>query len=820
MGGRALVIDFGDFRVSAGIVQGEALTILDFDGRPWLASPVRRDDADRGPVEQGSVTPDEVVALLGRILEAADPFADDLAPGGVWITGPAVTRGGPEAERLSEAARLAGFDDVQLVPEPIALVEALPEGRLQIGERVAVFDLKEDGLEVSLLQRSTRSFVLLELQRHDLGIDALDSGLASRLAELIAGVMEALASEIEIAGPVVAVLLAGSAADVPGLGNAFGDQPAFVPEPTDDPAAALRGLAELSRRAEGDDRRGAAEPPDGYEQADRVDDHDIAFGEQHLPTLAALGDPDGSAVGSPPEPFDDDVQFTVYRPLAIRPERWHTALVFAHKTDPVVDEIVGLSDPVEEVRKQASARLGASVGDYSTATQDSSQSLLRGSELTLAPYVEGVEFNPPQRSFLWEEPVHVEEFRLRAPAGLLGKRVRGSLAVYRGAILIAEVGLSMQVGEVDRPPVASHARPYRKIFFSYSHYDKVIVDQVEWALTCLGDEVLRDARALRSGEVWDQRIEQMIREAEIFQLFWSTNSIRSEWVAKEWRFALGLSRANFVRPTYWEQPLPELPAAGLPPAELRRLHFGLLTFGSSTAGASVAPGTRAVATGTAPATTSTLEHEQRATLEGSLAGDAPQGMPAASEPVKPTSLPPAAPIPSTPPQSAPPGASASRHGPASASRLERRGHFLKVGSGLLALVLVASLISSSRLFFGSSGVHGRLSAPDVNSPALSLTSASPPPAATTESSPPSASPPGRSCGGCVVRRGVGSTDVGPVVAEQGLLEWSSEGGDLVTILLDGGVVAAGEDHGIVPLPRHFHGDLRVESEGAWSVVTR
>lgn len=47
----------------------------------------------------------------------------------------------------------------------------------------------------------------------------------------------------------------------------------------------------------------------------------------------------------------------------------------------------------------------------------------------------------------------------------------------------------------------------------------------------------------------------------------------SKYVRMEWEYALSLSRPNFVRPTYWETPLPEDPAHGLPPETLRKLHF-------------------------------------------------------------------------------------------------------------------------------------------------------------------------------------------------------------------------------------------------------
>jgi hypothetical protein len=47
----------------------------------------------------------------------------------------------------------------------------------------------------------------------------------------------------------------------------------------------------------------------------------------------------------------------------------------------------------------------------------------------------------------------------------------------------------------------------------------------------------------------------------------------SRYVRQEWEYATSLKRPAFVRPVYWEEPLPEVPAEDLPPETLRRLHF-------------------------------------------------------------------------------------------------------------------------------------------------------------------------------------------------------------------------------------------------------
>jgi TIR domain-containing protein len=114
---------------------------------------------------------------------------------------------------------------------------------------------------------------------------------------------------------------------------------------------------------------------------------------------------------------------------------------------------------------------------------------------------------------------------------------------------------------------------YRKIFASYSHTDEAIVEQFEQLVGAFGDKYLRDVRDIRAGEKWDERLEELIREADIFQLFWSKNSMRSKFVRDEWEYALALEKHNFIRPTFWEVPMPEDRALGLPPEALLRLQF-------------------------------------------------------------------------------------------------------------------------------------------------------------------------------------------------------------------------------------------------------
>lgn len=280
-----------------------------------------------------------------------------------------------------------------------------------------------------------------------------------------------------------------------------------------------------------------------------------------------------------PRGLIDNAQFTVYRPRAVGCGVWTSMLVFAHPSERPTDASDDQLDPIEEIRRQAEHILGDQISEYAQITQDSRRSIPRFYEISFVPEVRGFTFNPRQRTFMWTENVHREEFRMRASLALAGQTARGRLTVLLGGIVIAEVGLAIRVEtnprvrERQEPLESNSAKSYRKIFASYSHSDSAIVEQYERFARTFGDEYLRDVTRLRAGEAWSPAVQAMIRAADIFQLFWSTNSMRSRFVRQEWEFALALQRMNFIRPTYWEVPLPQSPDEGLPPEELKRLHF-------------------------------------------------------------------------------------------------------------------------------------------------------------------------------------------------------------------------------------------------------
>ncbi|HWA77323.1 MAG TPA: TIR domain-containing protein [Polyangiaceae bacterium] len=283
---------------------------------------------------------------------------------------------------------------------------------------------------------------------------------------------------------------------------------------------------------------------------------------------------------TPPPRVDEDVQFTVYKPKTLFPGRWDKFLAFAHLGRNPTDAPPGTPSPEQRVREQAAALLGPELGHFDQRVEDSASAVPREGRLTFLPAFDGLDFEPPYCTFVWLGEIHRAEFQVRAMPERAGQTLRGKLRVLCGGLLLAELNLSISVGAAGEPwsvETLEHggsARAYRKIFASYSHDDRHIVEQVSAYAAATGDRYLVDHVELRSGEKWSQALERMIGEADIFQLFWSTRSMQSAFVRREWEYALSLRRPEFVRPTYWETPFPE--AQDLPPAPLKELHFACI----------------------------------------------------------------------------------------------------------------------------------------------------------------------------------------------------------------------------------------------------
>jgi hypothetical protein len=294
------------------------------------------------------------------------------------------------------------------------------------------------------------------------------------------------------------------------------------PTPIEPP---MRGIPAdiLDRLHEEEDMRGGAAP-------DLIDDF-ITVDEQAQPT---------------------PVEFSTYYPKEIVPKQWQPLVAYIFKA--------AAADAVDGDAKQ---QLGEKINQFREVGEQARQAIREGATVTATPTMTGFQFNPPTVSVGFFEDWHRFDFKLRADTAPLNQATNGRMTFTVEGIIVADIPMSIFVGEtVSASQTASAStKPYNAIFCSYSRKDMQIVKRVERAYKALGMEYLRDLISIRSGENWSEALETLIEKADIFQLFWSTTSSASEHVKMEWVNALKYEsqRPNFIRPVYWEQPMPPVP---------------------------------------------------------------------------------------------------------------------------------------------------------------------------------------------------------------------------------------------------------------------
>src|SRR5689334_16175655 len=269
-------------------------------------------------------------------------------------------------------------------------------------------------------------------------------------------------------------------------------------------------------------------------------------------------------------PQGEKVQFTCGYPGAVSANQWYSVLFYIHLTERAQD--------VRSLLDKQSAEISSGAV---TSGAVASRTIERGTTLKLVPELKGFRFNPPVLELDWFEDVQQVRFRIMAGDGFAGSSRLGAIEVYAAGLLIAQVPLSIRVRQSGETETAEAqiilARMFEKVFASYSHKDKAVVDACCALSRSMGISMYVDSASLLSGDDWEKKLREAIRDSDVFQLFWSRNSSASKEVEKEWRAALGLvgeKAERFIRPLYWQQPLPPIPS------ELNAFHFAQLPLDS------------------------------------------------------------------------------------------------------------------------------------------------------------------------------------------------------------------------------------------------
>src|SRR5512135_148894 len=82
----------------------------------------------------------------------------------------------------------------------------------------------------------------------------------------------------------------------------------------------------------------------------------------------------------------------------------------------------------------------------------------------------------------------------------------------------------------------------RTVFISYARADRAAVDQAVDLLRAGGVRVFLDIASIEFGARWKDALMNALRRCERVMVFWSRAAAASEWVEREWRYALELGK--------------------------------------------------------------------------------------------------------------------------------------------------------------------------------------------------------------------------------------------------------------------------------------
>ncbi len=218
MSGWVLAIDFGTTSTAAALAVDGRVELVEIDGAPRMPSMVfwregtgghtgrlvLGEEADtlssRAPWslertpkrrigdeylllgEQQVRVTDAIGAILRKAAEEAVSRRGGQAPSVVRLTHPA-RWGSTSLEKLRQAARSAGFDAPEFIPEPVGAALHFATERLGVGEHVAVYDLGGGTFDTAVLRRTEDSFEVVGAPggNEDLGGEDFDDCLYRHL---------------------------------------------------------------------------------------------------------------------------------------------------------------------------------------------------------------------------------------------------------------------------------------------------------------------------------------------------------------------------------------------------------------------------------------------------------------------------------------------------------------------------------------------------------------------------------------------------------------------------------------------------------------
>ena len=161
-------------------------------------------------------------------------------------------------------------------------------------------------------------------------------------------------------------------------------------------------------------------------------------------------------------------------------------------------------------------------------------------------------------------------FAVEVPNSYAKRQILFVATMYIDGVITAKLKFVAKMTSLREQKLQVLKEDILSVFVSYASQDRQRVAQVIQGMKKARPEmdVFFDVNSLRSGEEWENILQYEIEKRDILFLCWSKYAKASEWVSKEWHYALENKGAESIEPIPLEPPT-ECP----PPEELKHKHF-------------------------------------------------------------------------------------------------------------------------------------------------------------------------------------------------------------------------------------------------------
>ncbi len=264
----------------------------------------------------------------------------------------------------------------------------------------------------------------------------------------------------------------------------------------------------------------------------------------------------GFAVGGVPtsSPCVSKVEFSAVVPQRIVKGEWNRIelCLYEEKFRRVVDRLIenapqGAQELVgspQEVAKDTKIRISLTSADLQGADVEETQ--------------------------VWIGSYLVFRFPIMVPRDYDRGQICFVAKVYFNDVIATTLRLFMDTTSLKEQKLLLERDDVLTAFLSYASQDRDSVLDISRGMQKARPDmdIFLDVDKLRSGENWETILREEIEKRDVLYLFWSKNAQASEWVDKEWRYALALKGLDAI------EPIPLVQAADCPPPEeLKSKHF-------------------------------------------------------------------------------------------------------------------------------------------------------------------------------------------------------------------------------------------------------